>query len=47
MKTTAALDALGRPGTVTCTGCDAAETLLPILTHGQTDGDDTREKAAL
>ena len=43
VKTTAALDALGRPGTVTCTGCDDAETLLPILTHGQTDGNETGE----
>ncbi|MFD7169092.1 DUF6233 domain-containing protein [Streptomyces violascens] len=36
LHTTAALDALARPGTVACTGCDAAETLLPILRHGQT-----------
>ncbi|MFD0374586.1 DUF6233 domain-containing protein [Streptomyces sp. NPDC127112] len=38
VKTTAALDALGRPGTLACTGCDAAETLLPILAHGHKDG---------
>ncbi|MFF4648121.1 DUF6233 domain-containing protein [Streptomyces sp. NPDC001389] len=38
VKSTAALDALGRPGTLACTGCDAAETLLPILAHGQEDG---------
>ncbi|GAA0271017.1 hypothetical protein GCM10010302_05740 [Streptomyces polychromogenes] len=37
-KTPVALDALGRPGTLACTGCDAAETLLPILGHGQEDG---------
>ncbi|WP_052713993.1 DUF6233 domain-containing protein [Streptomyces katrae] len=37
VKTMDALDALGQPGTVACTGCDAAETLLPILAHGQED----------
>ncbi|WP_328923282.1 hypothetical protein OG429_00505 [Streptomyces sp. NBC_00190] len=31
------LDALARPGTTACTGCDAAEALLPILAHGQDD----------
>ncbi|MEU3726739.1 hypothetical protein [Streptomyces sp. NPDC031705] len=31
----AALDALTRPGTMACTGCDATETPLPILRHGQ------------
>lgn len=36
--TMAALDALARPGTTACTGCDAAETLLPILRHGDDDG---------
>lgn len=35
LTTEAALDALARPGTVACTGCDAAEVLLPILSHGQ------------
>ncbi|MFD7163656.1 DUF6233 domain-containing protein [Streptomyces violascens] len=37
LSTTAALDTLARPGTAACTGCAAAETLLPILRHGQTD----------
>ncbi|MER7001019.1 DUF6233 domain-containing protein [Streptomyces sp. NPDC000410] len=40
VKTMAALDALARPGTTACTGCDAAETLLPILAHGQDDAPD-------
>ncbi|MFI6055434.1 DUF6233 domain-containing protein, partial [Streptomyces violascens] len=35
LGTTAALDALARPGTVACHLCDAAETLMPILRHGQ------------
>ncbi len=37
VQTIAALNALARPGTAACTGCDAAETLLPILRHGQDD----------
>lgn len=37
VQTMAALDALARPGSAACTGCDAAETLLPILRHGQDD----------
>ncbi|MFE9413991.1 DUF6233 domain-containing protein [Streptomyces sp. NPDC006704] len=36
--TEAALDALARPGAVACTGCDAAEVLVPILEHGQDQG---------
>ncbi|MFG2753949.1 DUF6233 domain-containing protein [Streptomyces xanthophaeus] len=34
LGTMAALDALTGPGAVACTGCDAAEVLLPILRHG-------------
>ncbi|WP_425424572.1 DUF6233 domain-containing protein, partial [Streptomyces katrae] len=37
VKTPAALNALGQPGTTACTGCDAAVTLLPVLAHGQED----------
>ncbi|MFF3087600.1 DUF6233 domain-containing protein [Streptomyces nojiriensis] len=37
LGTMQALDALARPGTTACTVCDAAETLLPILAHGQDD----------
>ncbi|MEU3778377.1 DUF6233 domain-containing protein [Streptomyces sp. NPDC032472] len=42
LTTMRALDALARPGTAACTGCDAAEVLLPILRHGQDEG---REEA--
>ncbi|MEV7524600.1 DUF6233 domain-containing protein [Streptomyces sp. NPDC091371] len=44
LGTMQALDALARPGTTACTGCDAAEALLPILRHGQDDvpGSDRR-----
>ncbi|WP_405790916.1 DUF6233 domain-containing protein [Streptomyces sp. NBC_01367] len=38
LGTMQALDALARPGTIACTVCDAAEALLPILTHGQNEG---------
>ncbi|MFE1877787.1 DUF6233 domain-containing protein [Streptomyces sp. NPDC059496] len=38
LGTMQALDALARPGATACTVCDAAEALLPILTHGQDDG---------
>ncbi|MFD9081691.1 DUF6233 domain-containing protein [Streptomyces erythrochromogenes] len=38
LNTLSALDALARPGTIACTVCDAAETLLPILAHGQNEG---------
>ncbi|WP_328786248.1 DUF6233 domain-containing protein [Streptomyces sp. NBC_00273] len=38
LGTTQALDVLARPGTIACAVCDAAEALLPILTHGQNDG---------
>ncbi|MFD6464605.1 hypothetical protein [Streptomyces goshikiensis] len=31
---------LARPGTTACTGFDAGETLLPILTRGQADSAD-------
>ncbi|GHI40072.1 DUF6233 domain-containing protein [Streptomyces violascens] len=41
LATAAALDALARPGTTACTTCDAAETLLPILHHGQDHGTDS------
>ncbi|WP_328618832.1 DUF6233 domain-containing protein [Streptomyces sp. NBC_00354] len=41
VRTTAALDVLALPGTAACTGCDAAETLLPILAHGQRDTSST------
>ncbi|WP_030732802.1 DUF6233 domain-containing protein [Streptomyces sp. NRRL S-237] len=34
LGTMQALDALARPATTACTVCDAAEALLPILTHG-------------
>ncbi|MFJ8017373.1 DUF6233 domain-containing protein [Streptomyces sp. NPDC096339] len=37
LRTMQALDALARPGTIACTGCDAAEALLPIIAHGQDD----------
>ncbi|MFC9825242.1 DUF6233 domain-containing protein [Streptomyces erythrochromogenes] len=38
LNTLSALDALARPSTTACTACDAAETLLPILAHGQNEG---------
>ncbi|GGU30206.1 DUF6233 domain-containing protein [Streptomyces violascens] len=43
--TMAALDALARPGTAACTTCDAAETLLPILHHGQDHQADAWQEA--
>ncbi|MEU3774327.1 DUF6233 domain-containing protein [Streptomyces sp. NPDC032472] len=43
VKTTGALDALMRPGTTACPKCDAAETLLPILDHGQKGVPDTAD----
>ncbi|WP_406503164.1 DUF6233 domain-containing protein [Streptomyces sp. NBC_00212] len=46
LPTTAALDALARPGTAACTTCDVAETLLPILHHAQADASDTDDQEA-
>ncbi|MYV93328.1 DUF6233 domain-containing protein [Streptomyces sp. SID1034] len=36
--TEAALDALARPGSAVCAGCDAAEVFVPILGRGQDQG---------
>ncbi|MFI5704864.1 DUF6233 domain-containing protein [Streptomyces xanthochromogenes] len=36
--TEAALDALARPGSAVCVGCDAAEVFVPILGRGQDRG---------
>ncbi|WP_327360035.1 DUF6233 domain-containing protein [Streptomyces sp. NBC_01296] len=40
LTTTAALEALARPGTTACAECDTAETLLPILRHGQGESEE-------